>query len=420
MKLKFKINSKSIIKDVFTVASGTVIAQVITFLMTPIITRIYGPTAYGVLGVFMSAVSIIGNTAALSYPQAIVLPKNEKESNSLVKISIVISVFMAIILALVIVLFNDLIINIFNLHSIDKYLMLLPLIILFTGIKLVYQQVNLRNKNFEIIAQVVIIYTFVKNLSKILVGTVFPTATTLILISTFSILFQTILLIAKGNLNNNSQFSLTLNKDDWHTAKKYKDFPLYRAPQTLFNSLSQNLPVMVFSIFFNPTIAGFYSLSKSILNIPINLISKSVGDALYPRLAKNYNANLSIKNTLRKSTLTLVLLGIIPFGIIILFGPYLFELVFGSSWNIAGEFARWMSLWLYFMFISRPAITAIPILGMQKEYLFFEVFTAIGKLAGLLFGIYVHGDPLIAVFYFSIIAGILNFLLIIRVFQQIE
>lgn len=56
-------------------ASGTAMAQVISMLLAPIITRLYGPEAYGMMGTFMAIIGIFTPIAALTYPIAIVLPK---------------------------------------------------------------------------------------------------------------------------------------------------------------------------------------------------------------------------------------------------------------------------------------------------------------------------------------------------------
>ena len=129
--------------------------------------------------------------------------------------------------------------------------------------------------------------------------------------------------------------------------KKYRDFPLFRTPQIFLNSISQSLPTLSLTILFGPAAAGFYTLSKNVLSMPSQLIAKSVGDVFYPKITEAANQGEDISKLLIKATWSLTMIGLIPFGLIAAFGPVLFAIVFGGSWRIPGEYARWMALWVF-------------------------------------------------------------------------
>ena len=85
------ILKKPFVRNVTIVASGTAAAQAITMAFSPLITRIYGAEAFGLLGVFNALVSVVTPIAALTYPIAIVLPQEDTEAKGLVKLSSVIA-----------------------------------------------------------------------------------------------------------------------------------------------------------------------------------------------------------------------------------------------------------------------------------------------------------------------------------------
>jgi len=114
------------------------------------------------------------------------------------------------------------------------------------------------------------------------------------------------------------------------------------------SAVSSNTPVLLLTSFFGPAAAGFYSIARSVLGIPSTLIAKSVGDVFYPRVSKTVQNRQKIAPLIIKATFYLALVGLIPYGIIMLFGPWLFSLVFGQDWAIAGQYARWVSLWSFF------------------------------------------------------------------------
>ncbi|HAQ72765.1 MAG TPA: polysaccharide biosynthesis protein, partial [Pseudomonas sp.] len=74
-----------LLRNILTVVSGTAGAQAITMAFMPVITRIYGPEAYGVLGTFLSVTLMLVPIAALTYPIAIVLPKRDGDARGLVR-----------------------------------------------------------------------------------------------------------------------------------------------------------------------------------------------------------------------------------------------------------------------------------------------------------------------------------------------
>jgi O-antigen/teichoic acid export membrane protein len=88
---------------------------------------------------------------------------------------------------------------------------------------------------------------------------------------------------------------------------------------------------------------------------------------------------------------------------VVLFGPGLFSLVFGSDWVMAGEYARWLALFFLFNFINRPCVAAVPVLGIQRGLLVYESFSTGSKVLGLIVGFYWFGSDLWAVALFSVI-----------------
>src|SRR5690606_8930446 len=142
-----------------------------------------------------------------------------------------------------------------------------------------------------------------------------------------------------------------------------------RAPQILINAISQSMPILLLASFFGPASAGFYSIGRTVLGMPTQLIGKSVGDVFYPRIAEAANNGENITRLLTKATLALAAVGILPFGIVMIFGPWLFEFVFGGEWKIAGEYARWLALWSFFAFVNRPSVKSIPVLNLQGQFL---------------------------------------------------
>ena len=65
--------------DVLKLVSGTTIAQLVGILITPVLTRLYAPEAFGTLALFTSITSILGVIACMRYELAIMLPESDEE-----------------------------------------------------------------------------------------------------------------------------------------------------------------------------------------------------------------------------------------------------------------------------------------------------------------------------------------------------
>jgi O-antigen/teichoic acid export membrane protein len=71
----------------------------------------------------------------------------------------------------------------------------------------------------------------------------------------------------------------------------------------------------------------------------------------------------------------------------------LFGVVFGAEWEIAGEYARWLSLSSYLAFIAVPTLSAVPLMGLQGQLLAYEIGTTAVKAGALAVGaLYLHSD----------------------------
>jgi O-antigen/teichoic acid export membrane protein len=414
-----KLISKGFIKSVFTVASGTAIAQIITMLFSPVLTRIYGPEAFGILGVFNSIVAITTPIAALTYPIGIVLPADDSDAIGLIRLSVYISTAMSILVGVIFVVFGKTILKLFRIDTIHSYLILIPVIMLFSAGLQVSQQWCIRKKQFKIKAKVAIIQSLVLNILQSGFGFVNPSSAILIITTTlgkgihaFMLIWESNALFRKNKLHHLERFDNT-KASLWKLAKAYRDFPMYRAPEVFINAISQTLPVLALTTFFGPVAAGFYSIGKKVLEMPSQLIGNSVGDVFYPRISEASHNKEDIKKILKKATLSLAAIGIFPFGVIILFGPSLFNFVFGSDWLMAGEYARWIAVWSYFGFMNIPSIKTLPVIGEQKFHLHFSIVTIITRLIALTIGGYMLKNDVIAVALYSITGAILNSMLIL-------
>ncbi|WP_404429625.1 lipopolysaccharide biosynthesis protein [Sutcliffiella horikoshii] len=411
----FKLTKQPFVRNVIILSSGTAGAQVIAMLLSPVITRLYGPEAYGVMGTFAAIISIITPIAAFTFPVAIVLPKLDSEAKGLIRLSLFISTLLSMTIGILLFLFHKQMVSIFNLEEISAYLFLIPVVVFSAGFLQVIEQWLIRNKQFTVSAYSVLIQSIVVSGSKVVVGFFYPIATVLVFITAFNQGFKALLM---NFLTMKSDYKLSFQKISKKVSykglfKKYKDFPIFRAPEVFINGISENLPIILLTSLFGPASAGFYSICKTVLNAPSNLIGKSVGNVFYPRITEAANNDENLTKLIKKATYALGAVGILPYGIVVIFGPELFSIVFGENWTAAGEYARWIALLSFFGFINKPCVKALPVLKAQKFQLMYTIFSLIIKVILIAIGFYVFTSDYIAVALFSISGAMLHLGLIL-------
>lgn len=406
MLLRGSMRSK-LLRNILTVVSGTAGAQAITLAFMPVITRIYGPEAYGILGTFLSVTMMLIPIAALTYPIAIVLPKRDGDARGLARLGLAIALSLASVVALGLLFFGDQLAATLEIEIIQPYLMLIPFV-MFCGAALeICQQWLFRTQRFRITASVAVGHSLLFNSMRTIAGLLQSSA--LVLVCTTALqqalhaaMLGLAILRAKPRVEEYVDEAEQREPGMLEMARRHSDFPRFRAPVMLINAVSQHLPTLVLAAYFGPAAAGFFALCKQALTMPTNLIGKSVADVYYPRISRAIHDREPVAAMLLKATAALGLVGLVPFALVAVFGPWLFGLVFGEQWHVAGEYARWLALAEYVIFVSRPCVVAVPALSLQGRFLLFEIFSTSLRVLSLFGGALLIGNALATVQAFAV------------------
>ena len=398
------LKQNKLFRNILIVSSGTAGAQLISLLASPIVTRLYSPEAIGMLGGFMAIVAILLPIAALSYPIAIVLPKTNNDAIKVANNSLRISIVFTTVLMIVILLFQEALIDLLGMKGSSTLFIALslPCAVLVNILLLICTQWIIRQKMFAINAKAIIVQSVSLNGMKILFGLLAPLGKVLIVLTVLGSLFQSLFLLFSIKSTKKKEVQLPLNGSfDKALIKQYKAFPLYRSPQGLLANLNQNIPVILLASLFGAASVGFYALCRMVLQLPVTLIAKSVNDVIYPQINQTSINDKPISPLIIRGTLWLSILGVAPLLLFIAIGPELFSLVFGDTWQKAGEISQWLSVWFYFNFINRACVAAIPVLRLERFLLLNSLLNFILSSLGFYVGYEIFANDVYAVAMYS-------------------
>jgi O-antigen/teichoic acid export membrane protein len=416
VNLRMKELENGFFRSVLSVAFGASGAQAIGFLFAPLLTRLYGPEAFGVVGIVMASVGIVVPLFTLSLSTAIVLPKKEIEARNIAVLAVYSSLFLALTAVVIILVFNKLAPSVG-----ERFFGTSPIYVsalgALSGLVLVATQFLIRSRLFNVMAGITLAHAVSSNGIKAVAGFFSQSGITLLNATVAGALVQFgILLYVTRKLFWGKSIWSVDRTTMIEVLSKYKDFPIFRMPQNILYGVSQGLPVVMLAFFAGPKEAGFFALARMVIGLPASLVTQSVSSVLYPQIAANSGDYSKLLRILLRVTGMLCVLGLLPFGLLALVGPTLFELVFGPEWYSAGVFAALLTPMMFFHFVNAPAVMAATALRLQHGILIYEVCTTTVKALALYIGLSILNNPILSIGLLSATGAIAYLCLILWVF----
>ncbi|MGO5542851.1 lipopolysaccharide biosynthesis protein [Blautia sp. HCP3S3_H10_1] len=406
------------IKNIMMVVGGTAFAQIITILITPILSRIYSPQEYGIYGTFSSLIAIFSISISLDYQNAIPLEKDDENASILLKIAIAILGFATIMLYVLLVFWGDNILGIFNSSELSSYIVFIVAGVFFTGLYNIFLQNAFRKSAFKDISFTKYSQSIIGNLVKIVLG--------LFAHNPVGLLIGTIIGQSAGIIR---LFKVSL-KDYKNVRKierykklliKYKKFPLFSAPNNLVNTFAIQLPILMLASLYDQEVVGNFSFANSIVGLPTTFVGTAIGQVFYAKIAKYGSDDLKkMKSDAKKMTLRMSEIGIIGYGLLAIIAPELCCFVFGKQWQVAGEYIRYMCINALMSFIILPIGRILEIVNQQQIGLIFNIIRLIILFVFFFMAQILKITDVCTIIGYSILSSILYGILIMMIFGEIN
>ncbi|MBD1228153.1 oligosaccharide flippase family protein [Xenorhabdus griffiniae] len=349
----------------------------ITLLSMPLITRLYSPTEFGILAIFMMLTTILSSVSSLRYELAINLCNNKDKSKVVLFLTTVIYVSFTVLISIPSLFYSKEISIYLGNEKLSDYLFLIPILLILVNFNRVLTYWVLRNKDFSLIARIKIS----QSISQILIQIFgFRLGVLGLIIGYFSSQIFGVYTLFKYALKTKAYIIPKKKQIVWAIIK-YKNFPIYSTWATLLDNFSGKIPILLLTILYNPYYAGLYAFADKILLAPITLVGQSIGNVFYAEASQ-------VKNNTNLSKLALqvfnILVQVISPLLVLLFltAPILFNLLFGEKWEEAGYYFRYLSPLFFLLFVFTPISNIYYILNKQKQWGYFQILLLV---SGVLF-----------------------------------
>ncbi|ANQ20384.1 hypothetical protein BA893_01330 [Vibrio natriegens] len=344
------------------------VAQIITFAITPIITRIYSPEEFGIFNNVVLWAGFLLPIIALSLPVAIVLQKNSnmviRASRACLVISLITSTIMLLIVAFL---------SLFIELKVSTYLIYATLLAIILNGNDIFAYTLIRCEKLKIRGLILLLQAIITGLLKVILGFSIPTYSTLI-IATILGYVCCFLIFYKDTAEVTRKFKL---KDSMFFINKHKEIVMFRMPQNLITAANQLIPVFLITYYFGAVFAGFYALSRTVIVMPFNVLGRAVQDVLYPRYSALISKNQSIIEEITKVIIFSLLISMLPTIIFWGYGSDIFKLLFGVEWATSGLLAFWIIIPNMIMFSNKALLALVSIFKIEKYLLINSVILLI-------------------------------------------
>jgi len=386
------------LKNTSVLMSGTIVAQIIPIAISPILTRLYGPSEFALLSLYLAVANLFVLIAAFRYEQALMLPENDNEARKLLTLCLYINGFFACSVLSVFILFPGVVTIIPDGASLGRWLFLIPISILVMGIYRTMMSWSARTKKFRDIASARVVQTSCTSVSS-WGGGVAALPGGLVLGEVVGQFCAALILIWRWRADILGSLKERV-LDCTVLVKKYRKFALISVPHVLLDALKSSGMVFILAAFFGGEELGYYALMMRVLMAPVAIVGSSVAQVFYREATEVHMSGGDVRALVRAVTFRLSLISIPGFSLLAYIAPQLFGFIFGEDWRVAGEYTQILIPWAASHFIVMPVMQIPIIFNRQGTSLLFGVCGNFIMLGSIFIGGYLDD----IVFGFNLLA----------------
>ncbi|MHB9007942.1 MAG: oligosaccharide flippase family protein [Limisphaerales bacterium] len=327
-------------RDAFSMTAGTAVAQAITLMCAPVLSRIYRPEEYGLFGIYSAFVVILGTVTAGCFELAIQLPKSGRLARDVTYLAFVISIWTALFAWVFAFLAAPSVAALLGTPEVEKILWLVPLGALGSATFAVLRLYTMRRSAFSLIGINAVFRTTAANALNISSGLLIHPSGILLaaggLLADFVgngfLLFKALPSLGKPGLRRRWLRLCAAFARYWPLARTL----IY---SHLLCIVYMRVPIFGISWLYGTELLGNYFQAERFTSLPTLLIAGAVGEVYRQRATVQWQQRGGFRGLMVKTTLWLAAVAIVPYLLAIFLAPSLFPWLLGEKWGQAGHLA---------------------------------------------------------------------------------
>lgn len=368
------------LRHILVLVSGTAIAQIVAFAASLITARLFTPEVFGQFAIYGSLTAIAITVASLRLDMTIMLPERDDDARRIASIATISNIAVAASASLLALLLHDVVLRIYDSAALATWLPLAGLTIFFVAQVNVLQYWFNRKTDYRTISVNRVQQMIGSAGGQVLFGALGMRS--LLGLQLGTLLGQAFAFV---NLRRKSRDLMHEVSEETPSrrelVRRYRKMPLLNLPNALIDGIRLNgIPLLIGLVALGAV--GQFNMAWRILQAPIGLINSAISQVFFQKLARVQPGDMY--RLVRATMIRSLLIATVPFGLIYLTAPWLFLLLLGPQWDMAGDIARALTPWLAMQLVTSPISTVFVVTENQGWLLIFSVFFA-GIPLGLLY-----------------------------------
>mgnify|MGYP003298578047 CR=1 FL=1 len=384
---------------------GTVIAQLFSIALLPIVTRIYSQESIGVLYLITNCIVMYIPIAFLRADQMIINNVVTQQKKTLFLYSIILMSISALFFSLI---YGFLVFGV-EWHSVWAWLAL-TLVLLASAIFHLLRCHYLSILNPDMVSKLQIVKTTSRYFLFIILGYFYSTYAVLIFSEIISFIIPVALLMCRYRSAPIKSIRQTVDNLKWYGLvdflKKNKNYTLHDSLSAFFNSLLFSITLPVAMVLYSASSVALYGLALQLVSIPNYHAGKALSDSFQVFASANILKPGRIVNEFDVLTLKLVAISSGIYGAGYYLSDWLVVLIFSSEWVGLAEIIKVLCPMMGMALVSAPSSRVLAVIGKGGDKAIVDGVTLILVIFAS-FYVYHNGIPFISfVFIVSLIRSI--------------
>ncbi len=388
--------------NVVTLVSGTIVAQALPLIASPVLTRLFDPEDFGLFSLYFGLVVILSVPITGRYEMAIMLPEKDDDAVNVLSLSLLVTLASSFLLFLISFTLHDQILSLFENKNIGFWLYFVAISTFLVG---VYQSLNYwfnRKGNYKALVTSRVFRSGNTSAFSIILGFFKFKSGGLIIGDMIGQAIASFFLIVRFLKNYKDKLKAVSMDRMKAMGQRYNQFPLFNVPAGLLEKGSGQMPVFLMSSFFNLTVVGFFSLSQRVVSVPGGIIARAFGDVFRQQASEQYAKNAECSALFMSLFKKLFLIGIVPFTVLFFIAPWAFGFIFGKEWIISGEYTQIMTLMFFLQFVVCPLSIMFLVAEKQKIDLIVQIYLFCSLFISFFVGFKLYNDVKMCLWFFTI------------------
>lgn len=319
------------------VAKANVLAQLLSILFAPVLSRLYSPSDYGVLAVFTASLSVMSAFATLRLEWSIPNASSRTQAAALLVWGLVVLLPTSVCASLL--LYGLLEVEVAAWRGVDAlapFVALLPLAIIGTGLHQLMQGWYIRQGNLAPVSRSKIAQSISATAVSVGGGVASLGALGLIASSLASAWIGIGMLLRQAE-GLRKAISRVTRKRLKSSLRQFGRESCLSASVSVVNAASLVAVPMLLAYYYSPKEVGWYALMSRLAIAPARLFTTAIGQSFWSEAAKLVKSDVgALRNLFVRTTRRLCMLAL-PLMVVCLCGPWYVGWVFGAHWERAGN-----------------------------------------------------------------------------------